>query len=128
MTETVAETERLILRTWDHDDRAAYVRHCNTPEVTRFLGGLQSDEDMAAAFERIDGYQRETGHTFWVVERKSDGAFLGFCGLKLANDPGTPIEGDVEIGWRLRSDVWGQGFAREAAETSLKWAWDNLDV
>lgn len=127
MAEPIAETERLRLRTWHPADRSEYARHCNTPEGTRFLGGPQSDEHMAAAFERIDGYQRDTGHTFWVVERKSDSAFLGFCGLKLVKDA-IPIQGEVEIGWRLRPDAWGKGYAREAALAALDWAWANLDV
>jgi RimJ/RimL family protein N-acetyltransferase len=127
VAETIAETERLVLRTWEPEDRAQYARHLNTEAVTRNVGGLQSDEEMAAAFERIDGYQRDHGHTFWALERKSDGAFLGFCGLKVANVPGTPVDGEVEIGWRLREDAWGHGYAREAAEASLDWAWANLD-
>jgi RimJ/RimL family protein N-acetyltransferase len=128
VAEFIAQTERLILRTWTGEDRAEYARHLNTPAVTANVGGLQSEADMAAAFERIDGYQRDTGHTFWAVERKADGAFLGFCGLKVANVPGTPVHGEIEIGWRLREDAWGQGYAREAAEAALDWAWANLDV
>src|SRR5690242_2159717 len=104
MAEVIAETERLIVRTWTSADRIEYARHLNTPAVTRFVGGPQSEDDMAAAFERIEGYQRDSGHTFWAVERKADGAFLGFCGLKVTNLPGTPVEKDVEIGWRLRED------------------------
>jgi len=126
MAEVVAETERLRLRTWDFEDRAEYARNCNTPAVARHVGGVQSADDLNAAFERLEGYQRDFGHTFWVVERKSDDALLGFCGLKVANVPGTPVDGEVEIGWRLREDAWGKGYAREAAEAALAWAWANL--
>ena len=128
MAEVIAETERLILRTWKPEDRGEYARHLNTCAVTRLVGGLQTQEEMDAAFERIDGYQRDSGHTFWVVERKSDGAFLGFCGLKIANVPGTAVNGEIEIGWRLREDAWGQGYAKEAALAALNWAWANLDA
>jgi RimJ/RimL family protein N-acetyltransferase len=128
VAETVAETERLRLRTWDVPDRVEYARHLNTPAVGHFVGGVQSDEELNAAFERLEGYHRDTGHTFWVVERKSDGALLGFCGLKIANVPGTPVHGELEIGWRLREDVWGQGYAKEAAQAALDWAWTNLDA
>jgi RimJ/RimL family protein N-acetyltransferase len=127
VAEIVAVTDRLILRTWDMADRAEYARHVNTPEVGRHVGGVQSEEDLNAAFERLEGYQRDTGHTFWVVERKSDRALLGFCGLKIASVPDTPVHGEVEIGWRLRADAWGQGYAREAAQASLDWAWANLE-
>jgi RimJ/RimL family protein N-acetyltransferase len=128
MAEIVAETDRLRLRTWDLADRAEFVRHCNTPAVTRFVGGVQSEEDYAAAFERIDRSQRELGHCFWAVERKADGELLGFCGLKRAALEGTPLDGEVEIGWRLREDVWRQGYALEAATAALGWAWAHLDA
>jgi RimJ/RimL family protein N-acetyltransferase len=128
VAEVVAETERLVLRTWKPEDEADYARHLNTPAVTKHVGGLQTDEEMTAAFERMHGYQRDFGHTFWAVERKSDSAFLGFCGLKRAAVPGTPVDGEVEIGWRLREDAWGQGYAREAADAALEWAWANLDA
>ena len=38
----IAETERLILRDWRHEDLATFVRHCNTPAVMRWLGGVQA--------------------------------------------------------------------------------------
>ena len=39
-----------------------------------------------------------------------------------------PITDEIEIGWRLAHDAWGQGYAREAAEASLAWGWANLPV
>lgn len=119
MTEVVAETERLRLRSWSREDRTEFVRHLNTPAVMRWLGGVQTEADYTAGFDRIDGYQAEFGHSLWIVERKSDRALLGFCGLKRVNSPGAPNPGDFEIGWRLREDAWGQGFAKEAAIASL---------
>src|SRR5690349_17358932 len=82
MAETVAETERLLLRIWDAEDLDEFIRHTNTPAVMRHLGGVWPRERHEAAFGRIQSYQRDYGHTFWIVERKSDGAMLGFCGLK----------------------------------------------
>jgi RimJ/RimL family protein N-acetyltransferase len=122
VVELAAETERLRLRTWSEADKAEFVRVTNTPAVMRWLGGVQGEQAMAAAFERIDGYHSEFGHTLWVVERKSDQALLGFCGLKRVNSPGATCPGDVEVGWRLREDAWGRGFAKEAAIASLELA------
>ena len=113
-------TDRLVLRTWDRVDRDEFMRVTNTPAVMRWLGGEWSRADHEAGFERIDGYQRDYGHTLWIVERQADGALLGFCGLKRVNSPGAgALTGDFEIGWRLREDVWGQGIAKEAAIASL---------
>ena len=119
MVEVAAETERLRLRTWSEADKAEFIRTTNRPAVMRWLGGVQSEQAMAAGFERIDGYQRDFGHTLWVVERKSDGALLGFCGVKRVNSPGASCTGDFEVGWRLREEAWGHGIAKEAAIASL---------
>jgi RimJ/RimL family protein N-acetyltransferase len=119
MAEIAAETERLRLRTWDPEDLDEFIRHTNTEGVMRWLGGVWPRERHEAAFGRIEKYQREFGHTFWIVERKSDGALLGFCGLKRVNSDGAPNPGDFEVGWRLREDAWGQGYAKEAAIASL---------
>jgi RimJ/RimL family protein N-acetyltransferase len=126
MAESVAETERLRLRTWDPQDLDEFMRHTNTEAVMRWLGGVRSRDWHDAAFGRIEGYQRNFGHTFWIVERKSDGAMLGFCGLKRVNDRGAPFPGDFEVGWRLREDAWGQGYAKEAAIASLDLAFERF--
>ncbi len=128
MAEVVAETERLILRTWHVADRAVYLATCNTDTVTRHLNGPASETDIDAAFARIAKSQAERGFSFWAIERKSDGALLGYCGLRICDDLDRPVHGKVEIGWRLREDAWGQGYALEAAQATFDWAWANLDV
>jgi len=122
------ETERLIIRPWRDGDRAVYVATCNTEAVTANLGGPASVENIDAGLGRIRKSQEDTGFCFWALERKADGAFLGYCGLKVTNLPGTPVADDVEIGWRLREDAWGQGYATEAATAVLDWAWANLNA
>lgn len=127
MSDVVAETLRLRLRGWRPGDREEFLRHLNTPTVMRWLGGVQDDATAYAAFDRIDGFQRDFGHTFWIVERKSDAALLGFCGLKRVNAPGGEhLHGRFEIGWRLREDAWGQGIAKEAATESLHLAFNRF--
>lgn len=127
MAEVITETERLRLRTWDFEDRAEFNRHLNTPSVMRWLGGVSDETYANAAFDRIDLYQREFGFTFWIVERKEDGELLGFCGLKRANAPGgEKFGGEVEVGWRLREDAWGKGYAKEAAIECLDLAFERF--
>ena len=127
MAEFRAETSRLILRDWRDEDWQEFWGHTNTPAVMRWLGGVCSDTKRAAAQERLLSYRREHGHTFWCVERKRDGAILGFCGLKRSNQAGGPM-GMMEVGWRLREDAWGQGYAREAAAASLDLAFDRFEA
>ena len=120
------ETERLILRDWGEGDIEPFLRHTNTPAVMRWLGGVKSEAERHEPIRRIMRWQEERGFTFWIVERKADGALLGFCGIKIADTPGSPIEGEYEIGWRLREDAWGQGYAKEAAIASLDYAFTTL--
>ncbi|MGI8930784.1 MAG: GNAT family N-acetyltransferase, partial [Sphingomicrobium sp.] len=114
-----AETERLRLRTWSEGDGDRFYAAMNTPAVMRWLGGVQDRASWNAALVRLDGYQRDYGHTFWLVERKADRELLGFCGLKRVNADGTDLKGEFEVGWRLRESAWGQGIAKEAAIAAL---------
>lgn len=123
------ETPSLRLRDWREEDIEPFIRHLNTEPVMRWLGGLRTAEQQEAAVrDRFMAWQDTRGFTFWALERKADGALLGFCGLKLSDDPGSPVEGDLEIGWRLREDCWGQGYAKESAIASLDFAFARLEA
>ena len=128
MAEVAAETERLILREWDEPDARAFYDIMNTPAVMRNLGGVQSFEEWSEGFERLRSYQRDFGHTFWIVEGKESGEILGFCGMKRVNSPGAfdELTGTPEIGWRLRESAWGKGIAKEAAIATLDLAFDRF--
>ncbi len=120
MPKVVAETARLRLRDWAEADEARFYEVMNTPAVMRHLGGVQTPKQWHAAFERIRGFTRDFGHTFWILEDKESGEMLGFCGLKQVNSPGAgELVGTPEIGWRLRTSAWGKGIAKEASIASL---------
>ena len=63
------------------------------------------------------------GFGFWAVERKSDGALMGMCGL-IKRD--TLMEADV--GYALMPAFRGQGYAREAAAACVRYALDVLGL
>ena len=119
------ETERLVLRDWRGDaDWARFFAVTNTEPVMRWLGGVLDEGGMAAPRERVAGCAAHHGHCFWLLERKPDGGplagdVLGFCGLKRANAPGSTVTGMMEVGWRLREEAWGQGYAKEAARAAI---------
>jgi RimJ/RimL family protein N-acetyltransferase len=117
------ETLRLILRPWCDEDREPFWAMACDPRVMEYLPPLTWAESDAAV-DRMKVLQAEHGHLFWALERKGEGKFIGFCGIM---PPRSPIF-EHEIGWRLAHDAWGQGYAREAAEASLAWAWANLSV
>ena len=120
MAEFRLETERLALRDWRAEDVDDFHRVCGDPQVMATLGPVMSREETAALIENVRERAQTFGHTFWALERKDDRRVIGWAGLIRGNIPQT--EGELEIGWRLAADCWGQGYAREAAEASLEWA------
>ncbi|MCB2047691.1 MAG: GNAT family N-acetyltransferase [Novosphingobium sp.] len=121
------ESDRLILRGWEERDYAPFAAINADPEVMTHLDGPMDRAKSDAMIERIRAQHAEQGHCLWAVERKADGALLGFCGLRRGGHEGSPVDDVLEIGWRLARAAWGQGYAREAAQASLDWAWQNLD-
>ena len=114
------ETERLVLRDWRDDDLDALAAMGQDPQVMATLGPLLDRAGSADLLGRLRAMADEHGHTFWALERKEDGRLLGFTGIIRGRDG--PVEGKLEIGWRLASDCWGHGYASEAARAALAWA------
>ncbi|MDP3298506.1 MAG: GNAT family N-acetyltransferase, partial [Phenylobacterium sp.] len=112
------ETERLILRRWRDDDRPAFHAICADPQVMDWLGGVLSPEEADARLARVEETFDRLGYGRFCVERRSDGAVLGWCGVMPAHES-QPIAGTPEIGWRLIPQTWGQGYATEAAAAAL---------
>ena len=125
MAEFRLETDRLILRAWRSADRIAFHAINTDPRVMRFLGPLMTLEDVDALIVRMQEMQDQLGHCFWAAERKEDGLLIGWCGL-IRGAQGTPIAGQVEVGWRFAFDMWGQGYAHEAASAAIDWAFRHL--
>ena len=116
MADTIVETGRLRLRRFREGDLNWWLQVMNTEQVRAHLGGIETPELAAARFARQrDSWTDEAGG--WLaIERKDDGEFIGNCGfgpITSAHAPG-PLFGETDIGWQLRADCWGQGFALEA--------------
>lgn len=119
------ESARLVLRSWRGEDAGPFLEMGSDPRVMEFLGPPMDRDSIESAIDRQSVFQKRLGYCFWAVERLDNGVFLGFCGLKPGRE-GTPLEGRMEIGWRLAFNAWGQGFAREASEATLRWGFDQL--
>ena len=77
----VAATERLLLRTWEARHEQPYQQHCNTPEVMKYVGGVQDPWSLSEDVRWFERCFEEFGYTLWVVEERATERFLGFCGL-----------------------------------------------
>ena len=122
----VIETDRLILRRWEDRDREPYAELTADPEVMAWLGGVLDPQQSADHIERMDDHFEAWGYGRYALERKADGAFLGYTGVARIW-PGLPVTG-AEIGWRLIRSAWGHGYASEAARAAAHEALDRFGL
>jgi RimJ/RimL family protein N-acetyltransferase len=105
-------TERLVLRRWRDTDRDAFHALNSDPLVMATIGPVMSRAESDAFLNRIEARFDEQGFGLWCVDR--DGAAIGFTGFMVPW-----FRDGVEIGWRIRSEHWGRGYAPEAARACL---------
>jgi RimJ/RimL family protein N-acetyltransferase len=123
----VIETERLLLRTWEARDAQAFYHINQDPKVIEYLLGPLSLQEINDFF--VEKNQQFAAHhytLFAAVEKRTE-QLIGFIGL---NSPTwtahfTPC---VEIGWRLGSQYWHQGYATEGAKAVLAYGFTHCGL
>src|SRR5581483_4944580 len=87
----------------------------------RFIGS-RGPMTRQQAGERLDfmlEHWRRHGFGMWALFRKSDGAFVGRCGLRYLEE-----STEIERGYTLAKPFWGQGLATEASRAVLRYAFE----
>ncbi|MDO3383700.1 GNAT family N-acetyltransferase [Gilvimarinus algae] len=120
-------TPRLRLRQWQASDYRPFAElNANTDVMAHFPAPLTAAESRQIA-DKCHQLIASRGWGFWAVELKTTGEFIGFVGLHTPSDA-LPFSPCVEIGWRLARPYWRQGFATEAAEEALRFAFTVLGL
>lgn len=116
----VLSTERLNLRTVESGDAPFYLELVNDPSWIANIGdrGIRTVDGARTAIEEGPmAMQARLGYSLYVVERRSDGAAMGLCGL-IKRD----ILPDTDIGYAIAPPYWGHGYAYEAAAAVVQHA------
>jgi len=88
--------------------------------VTALIGGPFDEGRVREMLETQLAIGREAGVQYWPVFEASSGSLVGCCGLR-------PKEaGGLELGFHIRPEHWGKGFATEAARAAIAFAFDHL--
>ena len=129
-------TERLTLRPWDPDSETdvriafdIYRRADVAQWLSRPAKPWASEE---AARERLRRWAQVTadhpGHGLWALVPDDVGHPVGTALLVPLPGPGGVMTTDIEVGWHLHPDHWGNGYATEAASELLRHAFDDLGL
>ncbi len=117
------ESQRLRFRPFLASDAARLQELDGDPEVMRYVGhGLGSLEAYQQQIDQVFRPQEtaRTGLGFWAAEERVSGQFIGWFHLRPAEgfqyaDIAGYAPGEVDLGFRLRRAIWGQGYATEGA-------------
>jgi [ribosomal protein S5]-alanine N-acetyltransferase len=120
------DSERLQFREVLPDDAPLFLELMNQPDYIRFIGDRNiTDIDRALAY--IEEKQRPSyqlnGFGSYVIERKSDGQELGFCGIYRRDGFDIP-----DLGYAFLGEYHGYGYANEAATAVLSHAENQLGL
>jgi RimJ/RimL family protein N-acetyltransferase/pimeloyl-ACP methyl ester carboxylesterase len=121
----VPASARLAFRTWRDDEQELAMQLWGDARVTALVSRQPFDRSAVEARLRLEvRLEKDHGFQYWPVFLRETGELVGCCGLH----PRAGEEGVVELGFHLRPQFWGQGFASEAARAVVQYAFETLWV
>lgn len=120
------QTARLRLRAFaDTDADDLFALHSSAHVLRYWDSPPWSERARAEKFiEMCRRMEQEGTGARLAVERVDDGAFIGWCALRGWN----PDYRSASLGFCYSDAAWGHGYATEAAQALLRWAFDTLDL
>ena len=125
---TILETDRLILRDLQESDLSALIALNQDPEVMQYFPKPYSQAESLRLYQSIQDEVKAYGYSLWAVEEKTSQEFIGLVGLHHSDLRIFAGKEAVEIGWRLRKEFWNRGYATEAAQACLDFAFQQAGL
>lgn len=123
--EVVTETERLYLRKLDSGDEERLYEIMGKERVMYAWEHGFSREDVREWVERQMGRYERDGMAYWGVIEKDSGRLVGQAGLLRSEVNGEMV---VEIGYIFDDEYWHRGFAYEAVQGCMRYAFEVLGI
>jgi len=123
----VFRSERLGFRNWAATDIAPMADINADRKVMEFFPSTRDLEQTKQFIERMQRQYEKRGYCYFAVDKLEDSEFIGFIGLssQIFEARFTPC---IDIGWRLKPEVWGNGYATEGATRCLDFAFRELNL
>jgi [ribosomal protein S5]-alanine N-acetyltransferase len=119
----ILETPRLILRRFVAGDAEALAAVLGDSVTMEFYPAALDRTGVEGWIEKNIGRYQRDGHGLWAMLLKDVNLLIGDCGCTLQE-----VEGkhEVEVGYHVRRDLWGHGYATEAARASMEYGFTLL--
>lgn len=116
------QTDRIGFSKWSQDDRKLAELLWGDPAVTRYIcaSGKFSADDIVNRLNKEIANNAEYDVQYWPVFELMTNELIGCCGLRPHK------QNEYEIGFHLRQKFWGQGYAMEAADAAIQYAFTVL--
>lgn len=98
-------------------------------DVMRYITGRpQTRSETQLMIERVTGRWAKYGYSWWTILDRTTGQIIGAGCIQNLRRGGDEPDPDcpLEIGWRLRREKWGHGYATEAAWAMADFAFARL--
>jgi RimJ/RimL family protein N-acetyltransferase len=129
MTKTpyLFQSKRLGFRNWKKTDLEEFARLNADPEVMEHFPERLTKSEVKELIVKLRDHFSLKGYTYYATERLETREFVGMIGLAYQEYKAdfTPA---VDIGWRLKRNIWGKGYATEGAKRCLKYAFRELGL
>lgn len=118
------KTDRLGFRHWTSDDLPLALAVWGDAEVTRFVGGPFSSEQVAARLQREITSMSSHGVQYWPIFLLNTWEHVGVAGMRYRELKDPPYS----VGYYLLPKYWGKGFATEAGRAVITFAFEELNA
>lgn len=115
---------RLGFRQWTAADLPLAAALWQDVEVTRYLGGVFTDEQVAQRLALEMANQRDFGLQYWPIFDRATGDHAGVAGLR----PYEEGPGVREVGVHIARRFWSGRYGEEAARAVITHAFDTLNL
>ena len=121
----VLQTQRLSFREFEFEDVDALATILSDAETMRYYPMPFDRTAVADWIQRNRTRYANDGFGLWAMILKSTCELIGDCGLVRQR---VDAVDELEIGYHVRRDLWGQGYASEAARACRDYGFANLKV
>ncbi|MAX70003.1 MAG: GNAT family N-acetyltransferase [Flavobacteriaceae bacterium] len=125
----IIETKRLILRPVTLSDTQDFFELDSNPKVHLYLGNnpvKHINESVLMVRNILDQYKSNGIGRLAIIKKDTD-EFIGWSGLKYEQQLREDFS-YYDLGYRLKEQFWGNGYASEAALASLEYGFKKLKL